>query len=253
MNKICVTVSLALALLAMTSLAFAGPVELQLDKTTVEIGTFYNGTTVQATGTVPAGAEAVIRVSGKPQELHLKKKGKAGGILWMNIGDLTFDNAPKIYMLYTSEAAKNYLADANLNFSLPSLQNRIEIFPANEDKAFYFNEFLKLKKKESIYAEFPGEVTYSDTSNGERQFQATLQIPPRMGADDYTIDVFALQEGRITGQDSKTLQVRMISFPQMLSKLAYNRSLLYGILSVLVAVAAGLFMGIVFRDKGSAH
>ena len=125
--------------------------------------------------------------------------------------------------------------------------------PANEDKEFYFNEFLKLKKHESVYAEFPGKVTYTDQDNGERQFQATLQIPPRMSADDYTIDVFAVQEGRITGQGSKTLQVRMISFPQMLSKLAFNRSLLYGVLSVLVAVAAGLFMGIVFRDKGGAH
>jgi len=253
MNKMLVTVSMALALLVTTSLAFAAPVELKLDKKTIEISTFYDGSTVQATGTVPEGSEAVIRLSGQPQELHLKKKGKAGGLLWMNIADLTFDNVPKIYMLYTSEAGKNLLADANLDFSLSSLQNRIEISPASEDKAFYFNEFLKLKKHELVYAEFPGEITYSDQGNGERHFQATLQIPPRMGEDDYAIDVFAIQDSRLIGQDSEKLRVKMISFPKMLSQLAFNRSLLYGILSVLVALAAGLFMGTLFRDKGGSH
>lgn len=242
-----------LLLLLSASLATASPVELRLDKNSVDIGTFYNGTTVVATGTVPAGAEAVVRVSGKPQEIHLKKKGKAAGILWMNIGDLTFENAPRIYMLYTADSGEKYLSDTKLGFSLPSLRNRIEILPEGEDKVFFFQEFLKLKKKESVYAEYPGSLTYTDNDAGTRQFTVTLQVPPRMSPDAYSIDVFAVQEDQVIGQAGDVLQVKMVSFPEMISKLAYQRSLLYGVLAVLVAVAAGLLMGVLFRDKGGAH
>lgn len=253
MNKILITFSTMLAMLTAAALAFAGPVQLQLNKKSIEINTFYDGTTVQATGTVPAGSEAVIRLSGHPQDLHLKKKGKAGGLLWMNIADLTFAHAPKIYMLYTSEAGRGLLADNKLDFSLPSLEQRIEISPANENKDFYFHEFLKLKKHEAVYAEFPEKITYTNEIGGDRHFRATLQIPPRMSEDTYAIDLFAVKNGRIIGRESETLQVKMISFPKMLSRLAFNRGLLYGVLSVLVAVAAGLFMGTLFRDKGGAH
>jgi len=253
MNKIFATTLSVLALLAATSAAFAASAELKLDKTTIDIGTFYNGTTIQATGTVPEGSEAVIRLSGQPQELHLKKKGKAGGLLWMNIADLTFENVPKIYMLYTSAAGEGYLTDTTLAFTLPSLQDRIEILPANEDKAFYFNEFLKLKKHEKVYAEYPGKITYGEQRDGGRQFSVTLQIPPRMSADDYAVDLFAVQDGRVIEDVSEKLNVEMVSFPKMLSQLAFQRGTLYGILSVLIAVAAGFLTGVLFRSKGGAH
>lgn len=254
MKKTCAILSAVLVAVAAASLAFATPVELKLDKKTVEINTFYDGTTVQAGGTIPRGAEAVVRLSGKPQELHLKKKGKAGGLLWMNIADLTFENVPKIYMLYTAETGKKYLADPSLGFSLPSLQDRIEISPAGEDKKFYFNEFLKLKKHESVYAEFPREINYLDDGGGrERRFRVALQIPPRMSEDEYTIDLFAVQDGRVIGRDSRKLEVKMVSFPQMLSELAFKKSLLYGILSVLIAVGAGFLTGTLFRSRGGAH
>ncbi|GAB4334003.1 MAG: hypothetical protein Kow0089_03010 [Desulfobulbaceae bacterium] len=250
--KCCLIIPLFAVFMAAAG-SWAADLELNLDPSMIQIGTFYNGSTVTATGTVPAGSEAVVRVSGKPQEIHLKKKGKAGGILWMNIGDLTFDNAPRIYMLYTAETGKQYLADKSLDFSMPALQNRIEILPEGEDKPFFFNEFLKLKKKESVYAEYPQAVTYGAEQDGRRSFTVILQVPPRMSEDDYSVDLFAVQDGRVIGSTGETLRVEMISFPKKLAQLAFEKSLLYGVLSVLIAVAAGLFMGVVFGGKGGAH
>jgi uncharacterized protein (TIGR02186 family) len=239
--------------LALASFTSAAPVELHLDKSAIEISTFYNGTTVLATGRVPAGSEAVVRVSGKAEDLHLKKKGKVGGLLWMNTGDLTIENAPKIYMLYASTTGQEALADPKLGASLDSLRNRIKILPENEDQQFFFNEFLKMKKHDAVYAEFPGTVIYSDQPDGARQFQASLQIPPRMSEDDYTIEVLAVKEGQLIGQAHSDLQVKMVGFPEQLSRMAFHRSLLYGVLSVLIAVAAGFFMGTLFRGKGGSH
>ena len=243
-----------LLLLALTTFAAAAPVELKLDKSTIEIGTFYNGTTVQAAGTVPAGSEAVVRVLGKDEELHLKKKGKVGGLLWMNTGDLTIEHAPRIYMLYGAASAEAVLADPKLGVSLDSLRDKVKILPEDEDQKFFFNEFIKMKKHDAVYAEFPGSVTYKDQAGGDRQFQVNLQIPPRMGEDDYSIEVLAVRDGQIIGQAASGLQVKMVGFPEQLSRLAFQRSLLYGVLSVLIAVAGGFFMGALFSGKGGgAH
>ena len=74
-----------------------------------------------------------------------------------------------------------------------------------------------------------------------------------MSEDDYTIEVLAVKEGQLIEQASSDLQVKMVGFPEQLFRLAFQRSLLYGVLSVLIAVGAGLFMGTLFRGKGGAH
>jgi ABC-type dipeptide/oligopeptide/nickel transport system permease subunit len=35
--------------------------------------------------------------------------------------------------------------------------------------------------------------------------------------------------------------------------MAFEHSLLYGIMAVVIAVFAGLFMGVIFKDRGGAH
>lgn len=228
-------------------------VSLELDKPTVEIGTFYNGTSVLCQGTVPLNTDVVIRVSGQPEELHLKKKGKVAGLLWMNVGDFTFSNAPKVYMLYSSAGSKKTIDNPAMIYSYAALADRIEIDSAGAEKEKWFNEFLKLKKHNKTYAEFPGAVTTSVGKDNSGHFAANLVIPPLMGQDDYQVTVYAIENGTIIGQAEKVLTIRQVGFPKKLTDLAYNHALIYGVFSVLVALAAGLLMGVLFKGKGGAH
>lgn len=228
-------------------------VSFELDKSTVEIGTFYNGTSVHCEGTVPLNTDIVIRVSGQPEELHLKKKGRAAGFLWMNVGDFTFSNAPKVYMLYSSVGAEKIIDNPAMIFSYAALADRIEIDSAGAEKEKWFGEFLKLKKHNKTYADYPGAVTTSAGKDNNGHFAADLVIPPLMGRDDYQVTAYAVKNGAIVGQAEKQLTIRQVGFPEKLSDLAYNNALVYGVFSVLVALAAGLFMGVLFKDKGGAH
>ncbi len=253
MKNVCKGTVLAVLLLLVGLAPARAATSLQVDRPRVEISAFYNGTVVRATGTVPAGAEAVIRVSGRPETLHLKKKGKAAGVLWMNIGDLTFANAPKVYMLYSSDGEGALFGKPDLEFSYKALERRVEIEPAGEDKGFWFGEFLKLKKKNEVYAEFPGAIVWDGEDGDGRTFHVDLVVPPRMGADDYRIDLYAVKDGAIVGTASSRLEIRQVGFPKKLTSLAFDHALLYGVFSVLIAVAAGLLMGVLFKDKGGAH
>ena len=68
----------------------------------VHIGAFFNGTQLTVSGKVGIENDIVLIVKGKQEELTLKKKGKALGLLWMNIGDVHFRKVPNLYILYSS-------------------------------------------------------------------------------------------------------------------------------------------------------
>ncbi len=49
-----------------------------LARPVVQIGTFFNGQTVTVSGTIPAGAQAVLEVVGTSADEHLMRKGRRG-------------------------------------------------------------------------------------------------------------------------------------------------------------------------------
>ena len=86
------------------SLQFPPPRRRTLPGLTVEpeaihIGALYNGTTLTATGSIPADSEAIVRFIGAPCDLHMKEKGKVGGVMWMNLDSITFKGAPSVCLV----------------------------------------------------------------------------------------------------------------------------------------------------------
>ena len=230
----------------------ADPV-LKLLPSVVQISAFYDGATVNVESKIPADAEALIIVRGEGEDLHYKKKGKAGGLLWMNIGDLTFHNVPKTYMIYASQDDADLIESKELDLGFAALEEQVTISPATEDKDFFYQEFLKLKEGEKLYGKVTDGVHYGLAENDMKSVQAALSIPARMTPGDYIVDLVVVRDNKIVGRATETLQIKQVGFPAQLSGLAFNHSLLHGVLAVLVALFAGLFIGILFKDKGGSH
>jgi len=226
---------------------------LEIMPNVVRIGTFYNGTTITLSGAIPEKSEAILRVTGEREELHLKKRGKVGGLLWMNTADITLENAARVDMLYTPESVKDIEASGAKSFGLEALKDRISVSPASENKNFIIGEFIKLKEKDGLYTVNPGTVTYETASQGMKQFTAVANIPPRMTPGEYSIDLAVMQNNKIIETISAAFKIELVGFPAQLSRLAFEHSLIYGVLAVLIALAAGLFIGIIFKNKGGAH
>jgi len=231
----------------------AAELDLKLLPSVIQISAFYDGATVNVESRIPANAEALIIVRGEGEELQYKRKGKAGGLLWMNIGDITFHNVPKIYMIYAANDDANVIESTELGLGFGALEEQVTISPATEDKDFFYKEFLKLKEGEGLYAKVTNGVHYGVTDNDMKSVQAELSIPALMKPGDYTVELIAIRGKQIVGRTSERLQIKQVGFPAQLSGLAFNHSLLHGVLAVLVALFAGLFIGILFKSKGGAH
>ena len=226
----------------------------------IAIGTFFNGTQLTVSGKVAAENEVVVLVSGKREELTLKKKGKALGLLWMNLGDVHFKKVPNLYLLYFSKGIVELAASEpktleQLGIGFESLKKQMEIEAPQAKRDDLAQEFLKLKQDQELYAFHPGEISFEQKSSTEKSFKATVRIPPRIPLGEYQVQVMEIHKGIIVGDYMDELKVKEQGIPLMISSLAFNHSLFYGFFAVLIAIAAGLVMDFFFGTgkDGGAH
>ncbi len=240
-------------LLGSSSLIYASEFKFDITPDHINIGTFYNGTKVKVKGTIPAGADAVLRVSGHYGHIPLKKKGKIAGLLWMNIGDITLKNVPEVFLVVSSSNMKDKIDSPALNLGYKYLEKMMDIEPENEDKTFIFKEFVKLLEKSGTYGIFTNNLTYSNKDNNLKEFSGYIPIPPKMKQGSYKVELFVVKDNKIIGQGERELTLKQVGFPALVSKLAFDYPLIYGIGAVIIAIFAGLVMGILFKGKGGAH
>jgi uncharacterized protein (TIGR02186 family) len=234
------------------------PLQASISPRTVAIGSFYDGATVTVTGEAPADAEVVVRLIGKRHDLHLKKKGKVFGLLWMNLDTKTFEDVPNVYMLYSSVPFEKLLgtdgaSSAAWKLGLSSLEEGTKILPETSDRKLLFDELLKLKQSEGLYAVRNDKVRYLKTSGDQRSFETALEIPARVAPGQYTVETYAVKDGNIVAQASQGLNVQLDGFPAMLSVLAFQHGAIFGVLATLIAIFAGLIMGFVFGSGKGGH
>ena len=225
----------------------------------VVIGTFYNGDRVTVTGQLPEDCEAVLRIMGQSGDLKLKKKGKVGGLLWMNLDTVTLENVPSVFMLYTAREF-NQLLGPNPELSQlkklgwASLRENTRIIADSADHDALFKEFIKLKEMEGFYCTNQGLLNYGKTAASQKSFEVSVPIPARFPPGRYQVEVYAVRDGQIVTQAVQPFEVKMVGFPAMLSSFAFNRGALFGLFAVVVAIAAGLVIGVVFSgSKGGSH
>jgi hypothetical protein len=70
-------------------------------------------------------------------------------------------------------------------------------------------------------------------------------VPP----GQYQVRLTVIKEGRLLEQKDASLTVKMVGFPAMLARLAREQGAVYGATAVLIAIATGFLMGILFKGK----
>jgi hypothetical protein len=67
------------------------------------------------------------------------------------------------------------------------------------------------------------------------------------------VTTFILENGRVLKTDERQLKIKEIGLPAMISALAFDHAILYGILATLIALGAGLLTGFVFKGAKGGH
>lgn len=218
---------------------------------TVTAQLFYHGQTVRVSGTVPADREVAIVISGEDSPVELKVKGKVGGLIWTNVGDVTIDKAPSLYLAATSPGFGERTgteAPEGGSVGYDAIESKCRVSPSGgvEEDHLVFTQFIKLKEKEELYAVAEGGVRLTAAGAGRLDCQTEFFIPPDAPIGTFDVRLFAIDRRHHIAEASADLTVEETGLAAAITRMARERGLLYGILSVVVALAAGLLAGVIF-------
>jgi len=254
--------AIIIALAVVTAVGFSGTAHAMLtakanhDHITIDF--FYHGSTVGVKGISDAGRDLVIKITSPEGHQVLKKKGKVGGVLWMNVGMLKFENTPNFYEVFSTKKVDEILEATERErhtIGYAALAKHVEIDPvANaEEKAQWFNEFVKFKESANLYKSDFGKIELTDLPDGHQEYFIQTQWPYQAAPGDYTVSVYAVKGGKVVEQAESHVKVEQIGMVKTLAGMAKDSAAIYGFLSIGVALSAGFGVGLVFRKGGGSH
>ena len=223
----------------------------------ITIDFFYHGSTVSIKGEADPNVELIIKITSPEGHQVLKQKGKIGGMLWMNVGQLKFDKTPNFYGLYSSQKIEDILSPEEMAkhvIGYPALEKHVEISPVrnDEEKAKWFEDFVKFKEEQKVYAYSPGTITM--TAKGDRQeYFIMTDWPYQAAPGDYRVAVYAVKNGKVVEQAESKVNVEQVGVVKTLATMAKDKAALYGFLSIGIALSAGFAVGMVFKKGGGSH
>ncbi len=235
-----------------TSAAAAG--KLVVEPSSVTINAFFSGIQMTVTGDLPPGSQAVLTVRGKRIEEELMRKSRHWD-LWMNSGEVDIDNAPLLYMAFSSEPNLLSPAAGQVPWGYAALERNAQFIgrlkPVEDDTIF--KEFVELKERDELYHLEPGGLRINHASPERWQARADFRLPSRLKRGVYHVSLWVLKDGKLVEKRSTTFKAELTGLPAFLQVMARKHGVLYGLLAVVLAMVVGMLSGLVFHRKGGGH
>ncbi|MCE2440728.1 MAG: TIGR02186 family protein [Candidatus Latescibacteria bacterium] len=221
---------------------------LQLFPSRVEVDLFFSGARLVATGTVPKDCQVVLKLEGERRAAEYRRKDRRGP-LWVSTGRVVFDALPGLYMVAASSDSADLLRQLEVvgeGFGALRRGVTIQQSPPGDD-GFVFEEFLRLEIQRGFYAVRPASVALSDRDGEFAGFRAEFRVPPAVRPETYRATLYCFNKHRLISETEQSVSVEKTGLVRVLSSVAFQHGGLYGIVSVLVALVAGLVVGMIFR------
>ena len=197
---------------------------------------------------IPDDAEplhVIVTIEGPPQRLSVWRKGRVGGI-WMNVEEVRVARAPSLYAVASTAPLEQILSsteDLRHSISIPRAIRSFGTMAMAADAPRFVEALIRLRREDGLFTETPNGMQVQQ----ETLFSGTLELPANLIEGSYRARVFLTRGGQVVDQYETAIEVRMAGLERWLSTLARDVPLAYGLLAVLIAVAAGWSASAAFR------
>lgn len=244
---------LALALLALAAPLRAEEVVLGLSREQVSITTNFEGSEILIFGAVKREApiradpplEVVITVAGPSRPVTVRRKERVAGI-WVNTEAVEIDRAPSFYAVATSGPLRDVLRateDLRHSVSIPRAIRSVGAPPEVADAAAFTEALIRIRERAGLYAMEEGAVEVTD----QTLFSAAIDMPANLTEGAYDTRVFLTRDGAVVAEFDTVIGVQKVGLERFLFTLSREQPLVYGLLSLAIAIAAGWGASAAFR------
>jgi uncharacterized protein (TIGR02186 family) len=233
-------------------------VQADVSARNVAVTSSFNGTEIVIFGAVDNSQQpsaesgyydVLIVVEGVPARLVARRKSNVAG-LWLNTSSVVFDNVPSYYAMASTRpveeiATDDFLALHGIGFKhmrfTPAIGQQHAL--SNEDLAEFREAVVRLKQKEGLYVDERFSVAFL----GKSLFRATIELPANVTVGPFDTRVYLFREETLLSQYAVRLYLEREGVERHLHAFAFRLPLLYGLTTVMIAVAAGLIASTMFR------
>lgn len=244
-----------LALLLLLALpAKAEEVVAGLSQNRISITANFDGSEILIFGAVKRNApppsdagplQVVITVSGPDEPVTVRRKAKRFGI-WVNVDAVEVDAAPSFYAVLTSALFSDALSDVEdlrHKVSIPRAIRSVGAPMEITDAVAFTDALIRIRKKGDFYQLHEEAVTITD----ETLFQTSVELPANLTQGEYAARFFLTRNGVVLDSYETAIFVNKVGLERLLYSLAHERPLIYGLLSLAIAIGAGWLASAVFR------
>ena len=227
-------------------------------KNVVEIGLSYHGDQIFFFGVNPVpGSDVVIKLTAEKEEaVKLSVKGKVGPF-WMTVKQYEVTGSPFIYKLHASKPldqiiSKETAQELELGYRRGAAQDEDAPDPGRGGPR---GRGRSSGRGCSRSRRGPTSITsWKTPTPGDlrgQALQALFPLSARGHGRTLSGGILCFQGG-IGGYGKDVIEIKKVGLEHWLTQTSKNQPVFYGIMAVLVAVGAGLLVGVIF-GKGGHH
>ncbi len=224
----------------------------RLSQTRIAIGTSFTGSEILIYGAMKRLAPladpplaVIVTVAGPLQPVTVRRKDRWGGI-WVNRAAVDVDAAPSFYAVATSGPIPEVLSetsDLRHRITIPRAIRSVGAPPEIADATTFTDALIRIREAADLYQTRPSTVRIED----ETLFSTDIALPANLVEGNYTARVFLTRDGRVEATFETVIFVQKVGLERFLYVLAHEQPLLYGLMSLAIAIAAGWGASAAFR------
>ncbi|MGJ8628592.1 MAG: TIGR02186 family protein [Sulfitobacter sp.] len=226
--------------------AMAEEVVLGLSSDQVSINTNFDGSEILIFGAVKRDGEAIpdeprlqviVTVAGPSRPITVRRKEKRFGI-WVNTDAVEVDHAPSFYAVASSTLLGLSLTDTEdlrYKVSIPRAIRSVGAPQNIKDSGNFTNALIRIKSKSNQYQLNEGTISVDE----QTLFRTAISLPAALTEGDYLTRIFLTRGGEVVSKHETSIYVRKVGVERWLFKLSRENALIYGFMSLAIAIAAG--------------
>ncbi|SEK66846.1 conserved hypothetical protein [Roseovarius azorensis] len=189
--------------------------------------------------------DVVITVSGPSLPVTVRRKDRRLGI-WVNTEMVALDAAPSFYAVATTGPLDTVLSnteDLRHRVSIPRAIRSVGAATMAEDAERFTDALIRIRRDQGAYQMREGAVVLDQ----QTLFRTAIRLPANLTEGTYATRIFLTREGRVVSQFQTTIDVRKVGLERWLFSLSREQPMLYGLMSLAIAIAAGWLASAAFQ------
>lgn len=233
-------------------LAAQEDIVLGLSQDRVRITTNFDGSDLLIFGAVKRESpiidpplDVIVTVAGPSTPVTLHQKDRRLGI-WVNAETVRLVAAPSFYAVASTGELATMLRqteDLRHSITIPRAIRSVGAASMTAHPEGYIEALIRIRSEKNHYQTLENTVRLDQ----QTLFRTRITLPSDLTEGTYDARVFLLREGHVVSRFDTALDVRKVGLERWLYSLSRQQPLIYGLMSLAIAIFAGWLASAAFR------